>query len=82
MSKADGRETGEARRAARLAEQLRANLARRKAQARARRDGAADERPEGLAAAEGPDGAKAAETATPPTGWHAPEDREDGGDLE
>ncbi|TCD15257.1 hypothetical protein [Oricola cellulosilytica] len=33
----------------RLAAQLRANLARRKAQARAKRAGAADERPEGLA---------------------------------
>ncbi|MEO3386285.1 hypothetical protein [Mesorhizobium sp. CAU 1741] len=33
---------------ARLAEKLRANLQRRKAQARSRRDGAADSRPEGL----------------------------------
>ncbi|TWH00572.1 hypothetical protein L598_001000000100 [Mesorhizobium sp. J18] len=32
----------------RLAAELRANLARRKAQARSRRAGAADERPEGL----------------------------------
>ena len=38
-------------RKARLAEELRANLQRRKAQARARRDGGADERPEGLGAA-------------------------------
>lgn len=38
-------------RKARLAEQLRANLQRRKAQARARRTGEADERPEGIAAA-------------------------------
>ena len=38
-------------RAVRLAEQLRANLQRRKAQSRARREGAADERPEGIAAA-------------------------------
>lgn len=35
-------------RKARLAERLRANLQRRKQQARARRAGAADERPEGL----------------------------------
>src|SRR5690606_5520011 len=39
------------RRKARLAEQLRANLQRRKAQARSRRSGEADRRPEGLAAA-------------------------------
>src|SRR5690606_13602744 len=38
-------------RKARLAEQLRANLQRRKAQARSRRAGEADPRPEGLAAA-------------------------------
>lgn len=37
----------------RLAEQLRANLARRKAQARARRAGLADERPDGLDATQG-----------------------------
>ncbi|QKV17185.1 hypothetical protein [Oricola thermophila] len=36
----------------RLAKQLRANLARRKAQARARRAGDADARPEGLPAAD------------------------------
>jgi len=35
----------------RLARQLRANLARRKAQARAKRAGEADARPEGLGAA-------------------------------
>ncbi|WP_336055880.1 hypothetical protein [Nitratireductor sp. CH_MIT9313-5] len=35
----------------RLAEELRANLARRKAQARSRRAGAADERDEGISAA-------------------------------
>jgi hypothetical protein len=35
----------------RLAEQLRANLQRRKAQSRSRRTGEADQRPEGLAAA-------------------------------
>ena len=38
-------------RKARLAEELRANLQRRKAQARSRRTGDADERPEGLGAA-------------------------------
>lgn len=38
----------DAGRKARLAEQLRANLQRRKAQARARRAGDADQRPEGL----------------------------------
>lgn len=38
-------------REARLAEQLRSNLARRKAQSRSRRDGEADRRPEGIAAA-------------------------------
>ena len=36
---------------ARLAEELRANLQRRKAQARSRREGEADDRPEGLDAA-------------------------------
>jgi hypothetical protein len=41
-------------RKARLAEQLRANLQRRKQQARSRRTGAADERPEGIAAADKP----------------------------
>ena len=41
-------------RKARLAAELRANLARRKAQARARREGAADERGEGLPAANAP----------------------------
>lgn len=39
------------RRKARLAEQLRVNLQRRKAQARSRRAGEADQRPDGLAAA-------------------------------
>jgi hypothetical protein len=38
-------------RKARLAEQLRANLQKRKVQARARRSGEADSRPEGIAAA-------------------------------
>lgn len=37
-----------AERRARLAEELRANLQRRKSQARSRRQGAADARPEGL----------------------------------
>ncbi|MBX3576542.1 MAG: hypothetical protein KF723_04995 [Rhizobiaceae bacterium] len=40
----DDRET----RHARLSDQLRANLQRRKAQARSRRSGEADDRPEGL----------------------------------
>lgn len=35
----------------RLAEQLRANLLRRKAQARSRREGEADRRPEGISTA-------------------------------
>jgi len=39
----------------RLAEELRANLQRRKAQARSRRAGEADSRPEGIAAARIPD---------------------------
>ena len=38
----------EDRRKDRLSQQLRANLARRKAQARAKRAGEADDRPEGL----------------------------------
>jgi len=38
-------------RKARLAEELRANLQRRKAQSRSRRTGGADERPDGLTAA-------------------------------
>ncbi len=41
----------QSRRQARLADELRANLQRRKAQSRARRTGGPDERPEGLAAA-------------------------------
>jgi len=40
-------------RAERLAAQLRANLQRRKAQLRARRDGEADARPDGIQAAQG-----------------------------
>ena len=48
-------------RKARLAEELRANLQRRKAQARSRRTGGADERPDGLTAA-GKDKASARET--------------------
>ena len=38
------------RKAARLAEQLRANLQKRKAQTRARRLGSADQRPDGILA--------------------------------
>jgi hypothetical protein len=41
-------------RKARLAAELRRNLAQRKAQSRARRTGEADTRPEGLASAAGP----------------------------
>lgn len=41
------------RRRQRLVEELRANLARRKAQARSRRAGAADARPDGLPGADG-----------------------------
>jgi len=37
----------------RLAEQLRANLQKRKAQSRSRRTGEADQRPDGLAASKG-----------------------------
>jgi hypothetical protein len=44
-------------RKARLVEELRANLQRRKAQARSRRAGEADRRPEGIAAASKPDAA-------------------------
>jgi hypothetical protein len=47
----------DADRKARLAEELRANLQRRKAQARSRRAGEADHRPEGIAAAPKPDAA-------------------------
>ena len=43
----------DADRKARLAEELRENLQRRKAQAHSRRAGEADRRPEGLAAASG-----------------------------
>lgn len=48
-SAGDGKED----RKARLAAELRANLARRKAQARSRRTGDKDERPEGLPAGKG-----------------------------
>jgi hypothetical protein len=48
---------GKADRKVRLAEELRANLQRRKAQSRGRRGGNADERPDGLAT----------ETRKPPT---------------
>ncbi|MDQ2634025.1 MAG: hypothetical protein M3Y78_09845 [Pseudomonadota bacterium] len=47
---AEKQSAGKAARQARLAEELRANLARRKAQKRSRRTGGADERPDGLAA--------------------------------
>lgn len=47
----------DADRKARLAEELRANLQRRKAQARSRRAGEADRRPEGIAAAQEVDAA-------------------------
>ena len=50
--KADPARKGGTNRNDRLAEQLRANLMKRKAQARSRRNGDADTRPEGLAAAE------------------------------
>lgn len=50
--KQDGPQDGKK---ARLAEKLRANLQRRKAQARSRREGAADSRPEGLLKGEGDD---------------------------
>src|SRR5690606_32184659 len=43
---------GKTARQARLAEELRAKLARRKAQTRSRRTGGADERPDGLAGGE------------------------------
>ena len=49
--KQDAGETQQDARKARLAEQLRANLQRRKQQARSRRDGEADERAEGIDAA-------------------------------
>jgi len=48
-TKQDDRERA---RKARLAAQLRANLQRRKAQIRSRREGEADRRPEGIAAAD------------------------------
>jgi hypothetical protein len=53
MSKQDEQDRIKDARAARLSQQLRANLQRRKAQARARREGDADERPEGIALAGG-----------------------------
>jgi len=55
MADRDAPETAREKRAARLAEELRANLARRKGQARARRDGAPDLRPEGMPAADAPE---------------------------
>lgn len=62
MAKQDEQDRIHEARAARLSQQLRANLQRRKAQARARREGDADERPEGIALAEG------AATQPPPGG--------------
>jgi hypothetical protein len=60
----DRRDTGKSapqdRRKARLAEQLRANLQRRKAQARSRRAGEADSRPEGLNPDDGGNGGERA----------------------
>ncbi len=50
--KAEAAKKGGTNRKDRLAEQLRANLMKRKTQARSRRTGDADQRPEGLAAAE------------------------------
>jgi hypothetical protein len=50
-AKDDGAGGKAAGRKARLAETLRANLVKRKAQARARRKGEADRRPEGISAA-------------------------------
>lgn len=49
-TKGTGQPTDDRRK--RLAEQLRINLQRRKTQARSRRDGAEDRRPEGIAAAD------------------------------
>ena len=48
VTKDDGGKSAAAVRKARLAEELRANLQRRKQQARARRAGEADQRPEGI----------------------------------
>mgnify|MGYP000932101883 CR=1 FL=1 len=53
MSRTKGNGQASDDRRKRLAAQLRANLQRRKAQVRARRDGAEDQRPEGIAAAKG-----------------------------
>ena len=65
-SKADmSGSAGKADRKARLADELRANLQRRKAQARSRRTGGADERPDGLGAA-GKRAASAAENDNEP----------------
>lgn len=50
-----GAQTAEDRRKERLSKQLKANLNRRKAQARARRAGEEDNRDEGIAAASSPD---------------------------
>jgi len=50
-SQSGGSEKPKGNRKERLAEQLRANLQRRKAQARSRREGEPDRRPEGISAA-------------------------------
>jgi hypothetical protein len=50
MAKEASDKTKDNARKARLAEELRANLQKRKAQLRSRRTGAADNRPEGIAA--------------------------------
>ena len=50
--KTDSAKKGGTNQKDRLAEQLRANLMKRKTQSRSRRTGDADQRPEGLAAAE------------------------------
>jgi hypothetical protein len=50
MTKEAGNRTKDNARKARLAQELRANLQKRKAQSRSRRTGNADSRPEGIAA--------------------------------
>ena len=54
MTTKGGGDEARQRREARLAAELRANLQRRKQQARSRREGEADERPDGLAASASP----------------------------
>ncbi|MBA3449044.1 MAG: hypothetical protein H0T56_15840 [Pseudaminobacter sp.] len=55
-------QAGNADRKARLAEELRANLQKRKAQSRSRRTGEADSRPDGIGAADGKEREPAGET--------------------